>query len=76
MPNNVDGLQGEEYIANIAMVFANKFETLYNNVPYDRDHMDGLLNVINISIDNICECNKCNHVSHIININDVSNAVK
>ncbi len=44
LPNTVDGIQGEE---NIAGVFANKFETLYNSVPYDRDDMDRLLNVMN-----------------------------
>ncbi len=40
LPNTVDGVQVED----IAGVFANKFETLYNSVPYDRDDMDGLLN--------------------------------
>ncbi len=72
LPKTVDGIQGEE---NIAGVFAKKCETLYNSVPYDRDDMDRLLNVMNISFSNICECNKCKHVTHSIYVNDVSNTV-
>ncbi len=54
LPNTPpDGEQGDE---NIAGVFANKFETFYNSVHYDRDDMDGVLNVINCSICNINVC--------------------
>ncbi len=72
LPNTVDGIQGDE---NIAGIFAKKFETLYNSVPYERDYMDRLLNVIDTSIGNICECNKCKHLTHSIYVNDVSNAL-
>lgn len=73
VPNTVDGVQGENAIAD---VFARKFENLYNSVPYDCDEMNVLLRDINESMSTRCECNHCVHGNHCINVNDVLSAVK
>ncbi len=44
---------------------------IYNSVPYDRDNMDGLLNVLNISIGTICV-----HVTHSVYVNNVLHSEK
>ncbi len=47
IPNMVDGEIGDN---NIADVFADKYQTLYNSVSYDSDNMNNLLDSLNTMI--------------------------
>ena len=58
----------------IAKVFAQKFDELYNCVSYDSDEMDVLLTTIHKSIDNKCT-RTCVHGSHSISAKDVNKAI-
>ena len=70
-PSMVDGVVGPK---EIAKVFAQKFDDLYNCVSYDSDEMDVLLTTIHKSIDNKCT-GTCVHGSHSISAKDVNKAI-
>jgi hypothetical protein len=66
-PNSIDGVQGE---SSITEVFSEKYEYLYNSVPYDAQQMAELKSEINQNIKFHGECS-----SHFINVQDVLNMV-
>ena len=73
LPNLIDGVQGKENIANI---FADKYETLYNSsCIYSKDAMDNFINDANTKITESC-CNGTCENNHVIYPNDIRNAVK
>ena len=70
-PSMVDDVVGPK---EIAKVFAQKFDELYNCVSYDSDEMDVLLTTIHKSIDNKCTRTRV-HGSHCISAKDVNKAI-
>lgn len=71
-PNRVDGVQGEE---NIAELFALKFGRIYQSIGYDEGNMETLLNHINSTTQEKCECNECLQNDHVIGGDEVSRAI-
>ena len=72
-PNRVDNAQGE---CEIAELFKDKFNNLYNCVSYDKNDMDVLLNDIDSLINDKCNCcGSCIHGTHSISANDVKLAI-
>ena len=67
LPNMVDNCVGQ---ADIAGVFKNKYEQLYNSVSYDKVNMCCLKTRIDTLIKD--ECCKDNCHKHSINVNDVT----
>ena len=73
LPGTVDGVTGR---AEVADLFANKFEQLYNSVPYSDEDMMTVRHEINNAVLNGClnsGCDDC--VNHIISTKDVSDAI-
>ena len=72
LPSNVDGIAGDDHIS---AMFAEKYNRLYNSVPYNVNDMNCLQQSIDNQIESCCSCNKC-YSSHIISVNDVSKAIQ
>ena len=73
VPTSVDGMSGEGEIANI---FANKYENLYNCVSFDQVKMNAVIDRVNDKVYNICLKGKCQNHCDTINSDDVSAAIK
>ena len=60
MPNMVDGMLGED----ISRVFADKYQTLYNSVSYDKQDIDKLFAQLNDLIANECNYTTRHYLSY------------
>lgn len=66
----VDGVSGD---ASVCRLFKDKYEELYNSVPYDRNEMNHLISELDQKIANQCQARD---TEHQITTDDVSRAVK
>ena len=71
LPNNVDACSGRVDIANL---FKDKYEQLYNTVSYNENDMSELYNYIDERISCICCKGECYH-SHVTTVNEVEKAI-
>ena len=72
LPNNVDGLVGDD---NIGSLFASKAQDLYNSVPYDREEMNQALRDTDARIRSCCAAGVCYH-RHEFSCADVQLAIR
>ncbi len=71
VPNLVDGQQSD---CNIGKVFAAKYESLYNSVPYNHMEMDRVLDHLESCIQSECSTGLCHNV-HVIDVTSVTKAL-
>ena len=71
-PNVVDDSRGEEAISSL---FSEKYEELYNSVPYSDSEMADIRNKLDFEVLHRCATDKC-YCNHIISPADVECAVK
>ncbi len=63
-PTNVDGCSGDDEISKL---FCNKFNNLYNSVPYNKQEMDVIKKKYNLNVDNCINNLSVNDVKKAIN---------
>ena len=71
-PNNVDGVQGE---MNVGSLFRQKYETLYQSVPYNKEDMKRIICEVDNGVNNVCNNHECTN-NHDITVNDIQCAIK
>ena len=73
MPSTVDGVSGNNEIANL---FANKFKTLFNSVAYDDADMERLDKRLDSLIQCSCMNGLCKNHNSSVTVADVYNGIK
>ena len=71
-PAIMDGIQGDEMICEL---FRNKFDGLYNSVPYDEREMNALRNALVQQAELSCMNGNC-YCNHRVYVDEVSDAVR
>lgn len=70
-PCTIDGAEGPD---DIAKVFSEKFEAVYNSVGYSDSDMDTLMSDIRKAMHSGCDVGRC-YSCHVISVEDVDKAV-
>ena len=71
-PNNVDGVQCE---MNVGSLFRQKYETLYQSVPYNKEDMKRIICEVDNGVNNVCNNHECTN-NHDITVNGSQCAIK
>ena len=67
LPSSIDGVNGAENISNL---FADKYNNLYNSVPYDVSKMADIDDQLENLVQSKCKTGQC-PISHVVTVDEV-----